>query len=117
MCDKALLNRILNDFTVRVKKQFGSELKEVILYGSYARGDYDEESDVDIAIMLDITHEAASSSYYRKPVVDILYEIDQEYGYAVLLSPVILSFSFFNDWKGAMPFYQNIERDGVILNA
>lgn len=31
---------------------YGDSLKEVILYGSYARGDYTEESDIDLLIVL-----------------------------------------------------------------
>ena len=28
------------------KKFFGADVKEIFLYGSYARGDFDEESDI-----------------------------------------------------------------------
>jgi predicted nucleotidyltransferase len=39
---------ILNELIERVRPVFGDKLKKVILFGSYARGDYDAESDVDI---------------------------------------------------------------------
>jgi uncharacterized protein len=32
----------------------GEKLEKVILFGSYARGDYDEESDIDIMVIADI---------------------------------------------------------------
>ena len=40
-----------------LKKVFGEKFQSVILYGSYARGDYDEESDIDIMITVDMSRE------------------------------------------------------------
>ncbi|HED36937.1 MAG TPA: nucleotidyltransferase domain-containing protein, partial [Ignavibacteria bacterium] len=41
------LNYLLPELEKRIKDSFGDKLKKIILYGSYARGDYDSESDVD----------------------------------------------------------------------
>ena len=38
-----------------IKKIYGTHLRKVILYGSYARGDFKSDSDVDIMILLDIS--------------------------------------------------------------
>ena len=48
------LQFLLEDYTNDLQKIYGNHLKTVILYGSYARGDYTEESDIDIMILLDI---------------------------------------------------------------
>ena len=43
---------ILKEFKAELKKLYGNKLKNVILYGSYARGYDNEESDIDLAIIL-----------------------------------------------------------------
>ena len=44
---------ILKDFTEKMEVLFGRSLNKIILYGSYARGDYKENSDIDIMILVD----------------------------------------------------------------
>ncbi|GAB1433059.1 hypothetical protein MASR2M29_16840 [Spirochaetota bacterium] len=42
---------ILKDFAKLVRSEFSTS--DIILYGSYARGNYDENSDIDIAVIVD----------------------------------------------------------------
>ena len=48
---------IILRFSQQVKLILGDKLDKVILYGSYARGDYNEHSDVDIMILTTLTDE------------------------------------------------------------
>lgn len=57
MCTENILKTILDDVCNRAKTELGTALDAVILYGSYARGDYDEESDIDVMIIADIPNE------------------------------------------------------------
>ena len=43
---------IVYRFTQELKRILGAKLSKVIVYGSYARGDYRENSDVDIMILV-----------------------------------------------------------------
>ena len=45
MCTKSQLNEIMQRTAAELKKLFGSRLDSVILFGSYARGDFDEDSE------------------------------------------------------------------------
>ena len=48
------IQTLLTDYLAEIQKIYGLHLKSVILYGSYARGDYTPESDVDIMILVDL---------------------------------------------------------------
>ena len=47
----ANINKAINEFVVAVNNKFGDRIKKIILYGSYARGDNRENSDMDIMIL------------------------------------------------------------------
>ncbi len=47
--------RIIANLYFRNKKIYGTHLSKIILYGSYARGDFRPDSDVDIMILLDLS--------------------------------------------------------------
>ncbi|MEA1869432.1 MAG: nucleotidyltransferase domain-containing protein, partial [Euryarchaeota archaeon] len=36
-----------------MEKKYGSQLKSILLFGSYARGEETEDSDIDIAVILE----------------------------------------------------------------
>lgn len=113
MCSPLKLTRLLEDFVQEAQRVFGSALKEVILYGSYARGDYDSESDVDIAVLLDVPN--GSEAEYHTMLTDIVADIDTKYDYEVLLSPVLISYPMYEEWKEVLPFYRNVAHEGVRL--
>ena len=109
MCDKNLLNELLQKVAEHSKEVFGDKLKSVILYGSYARGDYDEESDIDVMIMVDLPPEELAR--YREIVID--YCVDLNIEHLVVIMPKLQSLSLFEQWKNALPFYQNVIKEGV----
>ena len=49
MIDKAL---IIKDFTETMKNHYGDRLSKIILYGSYVRGDFNEEADIDFMVVI-----------------------------------------------------------------
>lgn len=115
MCTRVELNNILSAFLEYTKERFGDELKEIILYGSYARGDFDEESDVDIAIIMRVPHE--SENKFNKQIVKIMGELYEKFGYNIVLSPIVISSEFFEKWKDDLPFYRNVNQEGVRIVA
>ena len=109
------IKRILEEYIKGLIDVAGKNLKQVILYGSYARGDYNsekEQSDIDIMILVDASEEEIKS--IQKKVLDYSYDIDLKYN--VLLSPIVESVKNYNDRVRYIQFYKNIENEGVLLN-
>ncbi len=110
MCTQAKLNMLISQIVEYSKEVFGDKFRNVILYGSYARGDYDDESDIDIMIMVDMEPEELRT--YRKKMVHFVADINLEND--VFFTSKLQSVSFFNKWEKVVPFYQNVLKDGVI---
>ena len=105
------MQTLLDRYVTEVQKIYGSHLKSVILYGSYARGDFTQESDVDIMVLVDL-HADKMDEYS-----DALAEVDYEYNvnYDIWMMPVVKNVEHFNHWVTAYPFYSNVQREGVVL--
>ena len=110
MCTKNQLDEIIGRIVAFSKEVFGDKFQNVILYGSYARGDYDDESDIDIMIMVDMSREELSK--YRMTFSKFFSDINLENG--VFLTSKLQSKPYFNEWKHVMPFYQNVIKEGVM---
>lgn len=113
MCNREKLNVILKEAYKGLEKIFEGKLEAVILYGSYARGDYDEESDIDIMALVDL--DKSELAKYRRRVSELAGDIDIEYD--VLLSVKLQDKFTFEKYKSALPYYMNVEREGVEIVA
>ena len=108
------IKAMLNGFAHGAMQIFDTIEVEVILFGSYARGDFDAGSDVDIAILADIPRE--HERHYTNDVVSLIARIDDEYDFSFFISPIIISKSFFEQWHEAIPFYRTLKNEGVRID-
>lgn len=113
MRSKESLHQLLLKLHIQLEELFGEHLKEVILFGSYARGDAEEGSDVDVLVLVDLPREEIVG--YRRKVAAIagayLFSDD------ILLSMILENQQFFDRHRQILPFYQNIAREGVRIVA
>ena len=49
------MQSLIDQYVEEIKRIYGSHVKQIILYGSYARGDFRPDSDVDIMILVDMS--------------------------------------------------------------
>ena len=98
----------LNKYVNELEKIYGTYLKSVILYGSYARGDFNEDSDIDIMILLDLDDMLIKK--YRHELSGMTYDFNMNYD--VDIKPIIKNKEHFEQWVDVYPFYKNIKRDG-----
>lgn len=113
MCSGVVLDIITSTIVSKAEEIFAEKLKSVILYGSYARGDNRDESDIDIMILVDMKDEDLKN--YYKYFVSLMSDVSLEYD--VLLSPVILNKNQFEKYKKEVPFFENVMKEGVVIYA
>ena len=88
---------------------FGEKLNNVILYGSQARGDSDAESDVDVMVLADV--DSSECTAYRKKLLDTTSALGLYYD--TLVSVVVCDIATYSKWKYTLPYFKNIEREGI----
>ena len=105
------IENVINEFVKEIQEILGENLKKVILYGSYARGDYKKNSDIDIMILADIPIENLYSYFIK--ISEKAYDLELEND--IILSPLLKNEERFESWSEAMPFYMNVLKEGAIL--
>jgi predicted nucleotidyltransferase len=97
---------LLAELKQGLTKIYGERLKAVVLFGSYARGDYHEGSDLDVMIVLD-----TYKSYWDELVRSSELASDLSLKYDITISRMIMSEE---QWKkGELPVLKNIRIEGV----
>ena len=104
---------IMEDFAKNARKILGNSLDSVIVYGSYARGDYSEFSDIDVMLLVSLGDEDIKK--ISDQISDLAFDFMMKYG--VDISPVITNTDHFNYWADNLPYYRNVRDEGVRLSA
>ncbi len=109
MCNKIEAIKIRDEAYELLKGIFNESLKECYLYGSYAREDYNEYSDVDLFAVIDFKEEELMK--YRNEIYSINNFLSLKYDITVSLK--IKSKEIFNKYLDILPFYKNVIKDGI----
>ena len=89
--------------------RFGSDV-ELRIFGSVARGDYHEQSDIDLLVVLP----GPVDNAVEEKVFDMAYDIELEYG--LVIGTIVYSKEFwYSDRAAAMPLYKKIQREGLFV--
>lgn len=111
MCTKSELQTILDKVKNASVQLYGDRLNRIILYGSYARGDHTDESDIDLMIVLNCEPEEIKK--LRKTTIEMTSNISLEQ--EVLLSVLLRDKKHFEDNLDFFPLYKNIIKEGVMI--
>ena len=105
------MQSLISEYVAAVQKIYGSHLKQVILYGSYARGDFTKDSDIDLMLLVDLDEDKL------EPFSDALSELGFDYNvkYGIWMMPVVKNIKNFRRWNTVYSFYKNVKTEGVSL--
>ncbi|MDD6325526.1 MAG: nucleotidyltransferase domain-containing protein [Lachnospiraceae bacterium] len=106
------VSSIVYRFSQEVKRMLGESLRRIIVYGSYARGDYHENSDVDIMILVKMSDEEIRA--VKNDIYDLAFDVEMNTG--IQLSPIIKNEAQYEYWVDTLPFYRNVRDEGVIVS-
>lgn len=102
---------LMDQYIAEIKKIYGVHLRKIILYGSYARGDFKADSDVDIMILLDMSDLELKAYSQKLSYMTYDFNLDNDLD----IKPIAKSEAHFRKWILNYPFYANIYREGIVL--
>jgi predicted nucleotidyltransferase len=113
LCTKNEINKILDKLIIIYKEIYKNDICHIYLYGSYARGDFSSDSDIDIVAIV---------KGDRKDLQEKLKQIwdksaDMELDYEIIISPAVIPYEEFERYQNTLPYYRNILQEGVELSA
>ena len=98
---------IIKELKSGLEKKYGSQLKSILLFGSYARGEETEDSDIDIAVILEDFDHACTEIERTGDIVSLL---SLKFDTLISLVPIKEK-----DWlERKTTLISNIKRDGVV---
>ncbi len=105
------IDTILEEFVNKSKDVLGDSFVSAILYGSYARGDYNSSSDVDIMLLTTLSDDEIEK------IEDEIFDIAYDY---LLSDELTISVNIKNNvhflyWVDNLPYYRNVKREGKVL--
>ncbi|MEY8368563.1 nucleotidyltransferase domain-containing protein [Anaerovoracaceae bacterium 42-11] len=113
MCSQSELNTLLKELASIYREVYGTNMVRLLMYGSYARGSFDEESDIDIVAIVK-GHRDELQKQLRK-VWDAAWKLELEY--ETILSPTVIPYDEFEKFKEDIPYYRNVDKEGVNIVA
>lgn len=112
MCTENQLQKALKEVKNASEQLYGEKLNRIILFGSYARGDHTDESDIDILIILNC--DAGEIKKLRGKTAEMASDISLEQ--EVFLSVLLRDKKHFEKYMNFLPFYKNIMKEGVVVS-
>jgi uncharacterized protein len=99
---------LVDQVKAQLSERYGEGIRRVILYGSHARGEATENSDVDVLVLTD---PSLKPSEVRKSLDDLLYDMLLDEG--ELVSVIVIPEDYFEDHN--LPFMLNVREEGVTI--
>ena len=101
--------KLVQKFVEEIKSRYGREIREVILFGSLARGEATADSDIDLLVV-------TTSDWYemQKKLAEVIVEFLLETGEYISAKAVnVEEYELMKKLRTG--FYQSIEREGVVV--
>ena len=100
---------VYDELVDRIINALEGQVIRIVLYGSVARGTNEIDSDIDIAVFV---HERLDDVLEDR-LSDVI--VDMNLKYNKIFSVIDIDESVYLKWKNVTPFYQNVEKEGIVL--
>lgn len=113
MCSQSEVRSIIRELSHNLRALFPRGDFDIILFGSYARDEAEDGSDIDVIFLVDASRQAIAEKNWQigEAAADVLLE------HGVVVSPIVENRDYFNAHAELLPFYRNIRREGVKISA
>ena len=99
--------KAVDEFTKSIRNKYGKKIMKIILYGSMARKEDNDYSDIDILVLSDRKYQ-----FLQRELSFLAFDIGLKYGIEISVQNYVSShYNKFSKYS----FFQNIKRDGVIV--
>lgn len=103
------VKQIAKEYKAVLQNLYGNELAELVLFGSYARGEQHNESDIDFAIVFNDNHICSADDKIKTAALDARLSLK----YGLMLSSLLTSFH--KKQTSMQGVYQEIRKEGIII--
>ncbi len=104
-----VVQQIAKEFNAALKEIYGNDLAELILFGSYARGDQHQESDIDFAIVFHDNHVRSLDDSINTSRAASRLSLK----YGLMVSPLTINLR--KKQTSMQGVYQEIRKQGIII--
>lgn len=109
MCTQNQAIRILQEVYIACNPILSNSISDAYLYGSYARGDYHSESDIDILITADMSFTEISKRRNDIAIISSNLSLKHDITVSVTIKPL----SQFKQYAEVLPYYKNVIKEGI----
>ena len=100
---------ILQELVSGILAVMQEKVVRIVLYGSVAKDISTEESDVDIALLMNGTMDSDMEDRLADFIVDMNLKYDK------VFSVIDIDAEKFYTWEKVTPFYQSVNKEGIVL--
>jgi len=103
------IKQAISEYSKALKNRLNTNLIEVRLFGSVAKGTYNSESDIDILVLV-----INDDKRTREAVIDVAVDVNLQYD--VVISPIVVNSAHFSAplFRETL-FYKSIQEEGVLI--
>jgi uncharacterized protein len=107
---RKMIRQVLGKLQTHLQQLYGDQAPQLLVYGSYARGDEDNTSDIDVLLLYS---QAIKPGQEIQRLSSLLAELNIRYQVLISLLPIPEA----EYHQSQNPFWQNVRHDGKPINA
>ena len=112
MCSRSEVYDILARLRKGLTVLFPHENMELILFGSYARQEAQEGSDIDVMVLVNASRQEIAKRNWQ--VGEVASDLLLDCG--VVVSPIVENRDYYHANVQLLPFFRNVQREGVAVS-